>query len=204
MTTSIENGPVVPHAQAFADEANRRWGTIFKTYNGHSPDRTQALDSWDVGADLDAVAQFARDNYIAYGIDYVIWRQRIWNPEILDGWRSMADRGSPTDNHMNHVHVSFETSAPGPFPATDPATMPAVEVPGPMPTLAMGDTGAAVVFLQERLIAHGHDLSKHGGADGDFGPWTRARVQIHQAAWKLDPDGVVGPITWPTLLVNLP
>lgn len=38
---------------------------------------------------------------------YVIWRQRI-NSFDGQGWRPMADRGSPTENHMDHVHVSFK------------------------------------------------------------------------------------------------
>jgi hypothetical protein len=29
-----------------------------------------------------------------------------------DGWRPMEDRGSITQNHCDHVHVSFEPSAP--------------------------------------------------------------------------------------------
>lgn len=38
---------------------------------------------------------------------YVIWRQRI-NSFDGRGWRPMEDRGSPTANHMDHVHVSFD------------------------------------------------------------------------------------------------
>jgi hypothetical protein len=42
------------------------------------------------------------------GIMYVIWNQRIWStyyPEL--GWRKMANRGSYTANHKNHVHISL-------------------------------------------------------------------------------------------------
>ena len=42
------------------------------------------------------------------GIMYVIWNQRIWSvyyPEL--GWRKMADRGSVTAIHKNHVHISL-------------------------------------------------------------------------------------------------
>ena len=38
-------------------------------------------------------------------IKYVIWQQRSWKPE-RGTWRLMADRGSPTQNHMDHVHIS--------------------------------------------------------------------------------------------------
>lgn len=37
-------------------------------------------------------------------IDYIIWRQRIWQPGR--GWKMMSNRGSATANHYDHVHVS--------------------------------------------------------------------------------------------------
>jgi hypothetical protein len=37
----------------------------------------------------------------------VIYRQHIWTVQrSSEGWRPMSDRGSPTANHMDHVHVS--------------------------------------------------------------------------------------------------
>jgi hypothetical protein len=37
----------------------------------------------------------------------ILWRQHIWTPvRAAEGWRLFADRGSPTANHMDHVHVS--------------------------------------------------------------------------------------------------
>ncbi|WP_372509255.1 hypothetical protein [Actinomadura madurae] len=39
------------------------------------------------------------------GISYVIWKQRIWNVRG-GGWRPMEDRGSITQNHYDHVHIS--------------------------------------------------------------------------------------------------
>jgi hypothetical protein len=53
----------------------------------------------------DRVAQFAIDNASRLGLKYVIWKQRIYdvrNP----GWRPMEDRGSITQNHFDHVHIS--------------------------------------------------------------------------------------------------
>lgn len=279
----VENGPVRPHVQAFADEGHQKFGARFTTYNGHSPDRVLALDCWDTNADMDALIDFARKNHDHFGIDYCIWKQRIWNPEIKDSWRAMANRGSVTANHFDHGHISFEGSGKA-TPSGDtsgtisqpqtcesrefrqgdtgdcvigiqnhlnrfghgvavdgdfgPATHQAVVnfqnnrglgadgivgaktwaafhgtqiVPPPspppaalpdasnLPMIAMGDRGDTVKFLQERLRAHGHSVK----IDGDFGPHTRARVQIHQAAWKLIPDGIVGQKTWPSLLVEV-
>ncbi len=45
---------------------------------------------------------------------YVIWKQRIISADRLsEGWRTMEDRGSPTANHMDHVHVSVATAQAG-------------------------------------------------------------------------------------------
>lgn len=51
----------------------------------------------------DKVAQYLLANSAALGVDYVLWQQRQWN---ADGTSSaMTDRGSPTQNHMDHVHA---------------------------------------------------------------------------------------------------
>lgn len=40
-------------------------------------------------------------------VKHVIWRQRIWKrSEANKGWQKMRDRGGPTANHYDHVHVS--------------------------------------------------------------------------------------------------
>lgn len=64
-------------------------------------------------------AQWTMDHHRELGVKYVIWRQRIWNatfedPKPWTSWRTMEDRGSDTQNHMDHVHVSvFGSSATG-------------------------------------------------------------------------------------------
>lgn len=59
----------------------------------------------------DQIKDFALANAEQYGIEYVLWRQRQWMP---DGSSSpMSDRGSPTQNHMDHVHIR---TAGGGFP----------------------------------------------------------------------------------------
>jgi len=53
----------------------------------------------------DQVAAYAISNATRLGIHYVIWKQHIWNVRG-GGWRKMADRGSLTQNHFDHVHIS--------------------------------------------------------------------------------------------------
>jgi hypothetical protein len=52
------------------------------------------------------VAAFLQEHRAELGIEYLIWQQRIWRPATSGAWRGMSDRGSPTANHMDHVHVT--------------------------------------------------------------------------------------------------
>ncbi|MDR7254182.1 hypothetical protein J2X46_003175 [Nocardioides sp. BE266] len=54
-----------------------------------------------------ALAEYARAHATELEIDYIIWRQHIWSRARADeGWRAMKDRGSPTENHQDHVHIN--------------------------------------------------------------------------------------------------
>jgi peptidoglycan hydrolase-like protein with peptidoglycan-binding domain len=66
------------------------------------------------------------------------------------------------------------------------------------PTVREGDSGAAVIQLQQALTALGYDC---GGIDGSFGPHVMKAVEAFQAASGLSADGVVGPHTWSALAV---
>ncbi|RAS67273.1 hypothetical protein C8D87_103612 [Lentzea atacamensis] len=67
-----------------------------------------ALDFMVDTATGNALADHVLANRRAFGVTYVIWRQRYNDGS---GWSAMEDRGSPTANHMDHVHVSFQASA---------------------------------------------------------------------------------------------
>lgn len=54
----------------------------------------------------DRLAAYAIQNAREMGIDYVLWSQRSWNTE-RGTWRPMEDRGSVTQNHQDHVHITF-------------------------------------------------------------------------------------------------
>jgi hypothetical protein len=44
------------------------------------------------------------------GVSYVIWRQRYWPVgRAVGAWSGMEDRGSPTQNHYDHVHISLNS-----------------------------------------------------------------------------------------------
>ncbi|WOP19060.1 SH3 domain-containing protein [Raineyella sp. LH-20] len=55
----------------------------------------------------DAIAAYLQAHARELNINYIIWRQHIWSvARSSEGWRPMADRGSTTANHYDHVHVS--------------------------------------------------------------------------------------------------
>lgn len=51
------------------------------------------------------IAQMFIANASYYNVKYVIWQQQIWQPG--KGWKKMENRGSDTENHLDHVHISF-------------------------------------------------------------------------------------------------
>lgn len=119
-TVTIEGPAVLPHVQAFADAACNAVGACtVSTYDGHHPTASRAIDTLmsdafgsypsDDNALGDAHAEFALSHMEEFGIWYVIWRQRYNDGS---GWDPMEDRGSITQNHYDHVHVSFDEVGP--------------------------------------------------------------------------------------------
>ncbi|KAJ6443200.1 nucleoporin NUP49/NSP49 [Purpureocillium lavendulum] len=59
------------------------------------------------------IAEWVMKNRAALNLKYVIWGQKIWSPttdgaeKSWDKWRTMEDRGDLTQNHWDHVHVSY-------------------------------------------------------------------------------------------------
>jgi peptidoglycan hydrolase-like protein with peptidoglycan-binding domain len=62
------------------------------------------------------------------------------------------------------------------------------------PTIRYGSRGPAVEELQQKLNQAGATPTL--AVDGIFGPLTRTAVVAFQRAQGLEPDGIVGPLTW--------
>lgn len=77
-----------------------RWGDWGDHGTGHAAD----IMVPDLGTG-DAIAAYVMANASTLGVKYIIWKQAIWFPGS-SGWRGMEDRGSITQNHYDHVHVS--------------------------------------------------------------------------------------------------
>jgi peptidoglycan hydrolase-like protein with peptidoglycan-binding domain len=66
-------------------------------------------------------------------------------------------------------------------------------------TLRKGNRGQAVLALQHSLrYGYGFRI----GVDGIFGNQTRTAVVLFQLRFRLQPDGIVGPVTWRYLVAN--
>jgi len=94
----------------------------------------------------------------------------------------------PTDilpRAVQPAKTSPAASPSGPSPISVSPTSPLS-----LPTLRQGSRGKDVITLQTRLGI---------GADGIFGPATKAAVVTYQRAHGLTPDGIVGRQTWGAL-----
>ncbi|HEX5859781.1 MAG TPA: peptidoglycan-binding protein [Microbacterium sp.] len=68
----------------------------------------------------------------------------------------------------------------------------------PWSTVAPGTTGPVVTGIQYLLRARAHAVA----ADGIYGPATGAAVAAFQVSAGLPSDGIVGPDTWPHLVLS--
>jgi peptidoglycan hydrolase-like protein with peptidoglycan-binding domain len=62
-----------------------------------------------------------------------------------------------------------------------------------------GSTGEDVRTVQYLVTAQGHPTA----VDGDFGPLTKTAVAAFQSSRGLGADGIVGPQTWPQLIIQV-
>lgn len=117
-STSAYDVGLQPQVAAFRAEVANAFGIT--SFSGYRPG-----DSGDHGKGLaidfmvpqssalgDQVAEYAIANMGAKNISYIIWKQRFYAPYAsIYGpaytWNLMPDRGSITENHYDHVHVSF-------------------------------------------------------------------------------------------------
>ena len=67
------------------------------------------------------------------------------------------------------------------------------------PLEQQGSTGEDVRTIQYLVTAQGHPTA----VDGVYGPATQAAVQAFQSSHGLGADGIVGPQTWPQLIIQV-
>ena len=116
--TKSENAGLQPQTAAFKEEVANLFGiTSFSGYRPGDPGdhgKGLAIDFMvPVSSALgDQIADYAIQNMASRGINYIIWKQRFYAPYASKygpayTWNPMPDRGSVTENHYDHVHVSM-------------------------------------------------------------------------------------------------
>jgi peptidoglycan hydrolase-like protein with peptidoglycan-binding domain len=89
--------------------------------------------------------------------------------------------------------LSLPISTNTPIPTATNTSPPAIP---DWPLFRQGDTGPEVRAIQHLLRFKGQNLD----VDGIFGAQTRAAVVAFQNQSGLNPDGIVGPLTWSALI----
>lgn len=132
-------GPVKPQTATVANTVGPMFG--IKTVGGYRDPAAEQYDPNGHPAGLaldfmtndladgkatgDRLAKYLQDRAGDLGVKYIIWQQHIWSVERADeGWRVMEDRGSPTQNHMDHVHLSLTGSGSSTVPGCQPGGVP--------------------------------------------------------------------------------
>lgn len=106
-------GAVLPHVRQAAELIGNRFGvdTILgwrasaKDPFGHPAGRAIDLMTYSDRAKGRAIVQYALANAQALGLQYAIFEQTYFEPGKAPS--RMEDRGSPTQNHMDHPHLNF-------------------------------------------------------------------------------------------------
>lgn len=132
----------------------------------------------------DEIAKFVWANRRRYGLKWIIWKQRIRNPKIAGGkWRAMADRGSTTENHMDHPHIFFDgrlIDSGGTQDVPYDPPKPKEEYYQPVGVkMTVAQIQAAVKVT----------------VDGYYGESTKAAVKKLQRKLDVPVDGYWGPVT---------
>jgi hypothetical protein len=190
----------------------------------HNPNRRSVVDAIDIDVDGINCPVLVSILIRHPSVNYVIWNRRIWSRSR--GFVSHDYNG--VDPHTSHIHVSIIQSA-----VAENSTAPwgiytgtVVIVPAVHPTPAgAGGGGPVEATWAQRLAAKMPTVRRSATAtssgrkaqallnvalgsslrvDGVVGDKTIAAAQEFQRSHGLNPDGVVGPLTWAALLGPMP
>lgn len=143
MVIAWDDPNVKPHVQAAAREIGSRFGAMNIGGYRSGPDAQDhgkglAIDVMTSSGQ--AIAEFVQQNAARLGVTYVIWNRAIWDSRNNRGWEEMEDRGNPTANHMDHVHISFKATGGDPNAPVQVSTTSNPGCSGILSTLMKGTT----------------------------------------------------------------
>lgn len=201
---ALEKGYEILGAVSGANKISHVWGYDPNVNNSeHHSGRALDLMVFNDTALGNRIAEYLMKNQKRLGIIHFIWRQRIWRGDSSGSspkhvYEKMSDRGSTTNNHMDHIHVLFDSStyrAPGVVTRVKVATK----------SGSNSILGKRQLFYNTHKTMTGEDVKfvqRFLGIkqDGRFGPATRAAVMRYQKMRGIKVDGYVGPVTWRNML----
>lgn len=169
-----KNGHVLTHVWGYDQNASNT-----EHHSGYALD-FMVFREKSVG---DQVFNYLWANRVRLGVKHIIWYQSIISTVVSPGVRrTMADRGSTTNNHMDHVHVMFTPTAyvaPVIAVPKPPAGKPPLVTP--VDLVVDGRLGPKTYAAINRLTGRGNTTA-----------WDKAaRVKLQQ--WlKVPADGIIG------------
>lgn len=189
-------GGVQPHVAAAGQEVEEKFGRLPGGIGGVGS-RPNVSDH-PLGLALDfmtmtdvplgnRIATYLTANAQRLAIKYLIWQQKF---NEGSGWSGMEDRGSPTANHMDHVHSSFlrlgQLGRPfsGDGAMLDPAAYfaDARHMVGQVPALFPGNQAAAraaAIASQavDGAVKRADYVTTQGGVPGNVESWRPLVLQ---------------------------
>ena len=165
-TTTAGTGPAQPGeqigTQAIREHINQKLG--MNTVTGWRPPDTydehsggNAIDVM-VGNDTTKGMQVLTEALAQPNVDFCIYQQKMWYPDGSS--KGMEDRGSPTANHMDHVHIHVKSTgyAPGNEPSAtgkargaNAAPAPGTPATGPLTTNGPGGADSHIIPLSQNI-----------------------------------------------------
>lgn len=185
-------GPVKPHVASAADVIGKKFA--IQTIGGYRAGDAIEPAGHPAGLAIDVmtftdmgkgqqVADWVKANAESMGVLYIIWNQQIWNTQrASEGWRPMEDRGSVTQNHKDHVHISFK-EVPGSGTALTEGGSGTAQAPECIGSGGGADMGGSVAAGPGGLAAPLKPGSYTMGAQwGAVGSWARYHTGADLAA----------------------
>lgn len=143
------------------------------------------------------LAKYLQENAEDLTVYYIIWQQRIWMAgDPIDDWEQMEDRGSPTQNHMDHVHLSLDVTGDVTVPDADTAACKTSNTTGDTTTAVNAEgwasPGAGPITsaygMRWGTMHSGTDLAG-GGCDGPI--WAAQDGTVTMAGFDSGGNGTI-------------
>ena len=144
-------------------------------YPDHPSGRALDIMTYTDKALGDRILDYLFDNNGFFKMQYAIWKQAMWYKKGAP--QPMADRGSPTANHMDHVHAYFQPSPRVNGSEVYPNT---IGAGGANPAVVMGDANLPL-SISTGATDEAKDLKQIASKNVDYG--TAAQLA---SKWEAD------------------